>query len=158
MLIKAITLARECNTLDILPCAFYLLCQLETEAFLDLLTLLPPQEMRNCFLGRERLGAIQETATCSFALNPKPSPNCTDRDGCGHTGLVFLSTTISKRRHAGFCALEKVDVGKTLKDHFCRTCINDKKSAHKLGREKVWNELPGLLGLGTWEELREAQN
>ena len=151
---KAIILARECNALDILPCAFYLLCQAETEAFLDILTLLPQQEIRTCLLGRERLRVVLETATLSFALNPNPSPTCTDRAGCRPNGLEFLSAAISQRIHAGFYALEKNNVDKMLNDHLCYICTEDRIFAHIRGREKVWNELPGYFGLGTWEALR----
>ena len=60
-------------------------------------------------------------------------------------------------RHMNQCALANVahwfnnDVS-----FLCPSCTSSYKDAYKSARKKVWNELPGYFGLGTWEEIRES--
>ena len=75
--------------------------------------------MRNCLLGRDRLGVMLETASLCFAFNPNPSPK---RVGCGQTGLELLGSAISNT--LDFCPSKDKNVGKRFKNHICR---------HKLG-------------------------
>jgi len=101
---------------------------------------------------RDTLATMRGTVALSFIL--KRSPHCPTPVVCEGQNRLLLGCEL-KRLYRGSHALENLS---SLLGRFCRPCADDKLSAHKLAREKVWNELPSYFGLGTWEELWDSQS
>jgi hypothetical protein len=155
-IVRSILLARVCNAPELLPCIFYFMCQLPTNFILQCHPIFPRMEMDICLVGREKLQEMREAVALSFLLDPKSSQHCSNPTLCEQQCLLILSDLISNRLHAGTHALETISLT-VMEKMFCGPCAEDKLSAHRAAREKLWNDLPSYFGLGTWEELRSAQ-
>jgi hypothetical protein len=85
-----------------------------------------------------------------------PSQHCLNRASCQQMGLLILDAAISTNRLPYLDVLSKATWDAAFSSH-CIRCIEDKTATYTRTRETVWNELPGYFGLGTWDELRNAQ-
>jgi hypothetical protein len=155
--VESIILARECNALELLPCALYFACQLHTKAMIKSFASLPRYELENCILARDRLLVALETQTFSFIFNPKLSENCQSQTECERASSRRLRKVISARSHTSPTSFIKCTAWDSVNHFFCSSCDADFRLSHEVAREKAWNELPGYFGLGTWDELQAAQ-
>jgi hypothetical protein len=156
-IVESIILARECNALELLPCALYFACQFRTSNMINSFASLPRYEQENCILARDRLLVALETQTFSFIFNLKLSENCQSQTECERASSRCLRKLISTRSHTSPAGFTKCTAWESVNHSFCGSCASDFRLSHEVAREKVWNELPGYFGLGTWEELRAAQ-
>ncbi|KAJ3504588.1 hypothetical protein NLJ89_g7864 [Agrocybe chaxingu] len=107
-----------------------------------------------CLAGKENLWEMQRTVTHTFLLNFQPSPQCST--GC-------------KMRMPTSFTLEDFEVLRTsphlLEEYqdwtglrLCAKCQAFAQAQHREGREKVWQKLPGLFHLGTWDDIFKDQS
>ena len=157
-LMGSISLARSCNALELLPSAYYFICEFSISDTLKSFAPLVRHDLEICMLARDRLQSAQETQSYPWIFNPKPSEGCQSKKACELVGFQHLKRLISMRHHTKCHPLQKFLSRDRIKEVYCSSCAADIRSSTELGREKVWNELPGYFGLGTWEELRIAQD
>jgi hypothetical protein len=152
-LFKAIQLAREMNVLEILPCAFYFCTQLSTSVILT-----APSDSTACLIGRDTLQKMQDEQTYSFVHHFTASDGC--RSGCTRQMDQLVApfyTAKNKWTTLNPFTLELADFS-MYHGSVCDNCFKAMKEGQTSARRKVWATLPGIFGLGTWEELRAAQN
>ncbi|KAJ6593451.1 hypothetical protein B0H19DRAFT_1090359 [Mycena capillaripes] len=136
-----ITLARECNLLSILPCAYFRATMSQTALFDGIprgdgtIATLLPIDQRRCVLGRERLVKAQFQTTNSFGWWLQPGSQeteCTDIEAC----------TTARNRLIGRSRV------------LCEACRRRCKQANIAGCIKMWEELPGFFDLPPWVDLQ----
>ena len=151
---SALLLFRECDLPAFLPSLFYFLTRGSLVETLSRLSDLPKSEILGCILlGREKLLDAQ----FAYPPNFNPSSGCVRSERCRESGLRRREALINARRLTNQCALANVAYWfNNDAPFFCSSCTNSYKDAYESARKKVWNELPGYFGLGTWEEIRES--
>jgi hypothetical protein len=153
-------LAREMQVLDILPCTFYFLSTLSVEEIFKQ-PCLSFEEMKICLIGRARLIQKQSAHSVSSAFDFEASPRCLLEGACQrqqpsplvwklHTTGAFhtvmaLTLPVSKEK------LERIF-------QICSECAIDSETRILNGRRHIWNELPAIFNLGSWEEMLKARN
>lgn len=155
-IILAINTAHANGALEILPCAFYLLCLRPLKEIFDASKsiYLSREYLEVCMRGRDALRAAVEFDTLAFVFQNQIPYDCTQHSTCP----IILSQILRKHKelriHHGMDALQKT--------HFsghglCTACVARSKSVNTAGRQKSWNSLPEWLGLGSWTELLGVQ-
>ncbi|KAG6879269.1 hypothetical protein C0992_003944 [Termitomyces sp. T32_za158] len=150
--VSAIPLARETNVPEILPWAFYISTNIETDALLAD-PVLSWRDKALCLAGRSQLWERQKEDTHKFLFDFVKAPDC--RHGCS---LRLQQMTwrhmeeLRKRPHP----LHEYDNWDSL--GVCTSCLQRVQDQHARGREKVWNDLPKIFHLGTWNEIHQEQN
>jgi hypothetical protein len=148
-------LARETNIPRVLPWAFYLCTQMSPDELLKN-TVLSWKDKALCLAGKESLWEMRKNITHSFILRFTPAPNCTA--GCRspmpnsfpealEALRVVAKDTPRFRGAYGLGILEVV--------YRCQTFL---QAQHRNGRERVWQSLPGLFQLGTWDDIFKEQS
>ena len=157
ILSSALLLFRECDLPAFLPSLFYLLTRGSLTETLSRLSDLPKSENFGCILlGREKLVDAQLSDASTY-LNFKASSGCSRPGDCRESWLRRREALMNTGRHMNQCALANVAHWFNNDASFlCPSCTSSYKDAYKSSRKKVWNELPGYFGLGTWEEIRES--
>ncbi|CAA7265774.1 unnamed protein product [Cyclocybe aegerita] len=152
-IVRVIPLARETNVPRVLPWAFYLCAQISVEELLENQTL-SWRDKALCLAGKENLWEMQRTVTHTFLLNFQPSPHCST--GC----KMRMPTTFSLEDFEGLRTsphlLEEYQDWTGLR--LCAKCQAFAQAQHREGREKVWQKLPGLFHLGTWDDIFKDQS
>lgn len=160
--IRIINLARETNVPELLPFAFYQCARLDWKLLLNgtYSDVLSWRDKAICFAGRERLIDAQKTYTHSFLVDFKPSSACLRPGGCGFPsrGRNF-NWDLLRNFFRVPQALEPLNLN--LWDppiySFCRRCEDNLQEEHRKGWECIWEMLPGIFELGSWEEIRKTQ-
>ncbi|CAA7267441.1 unnamed protein product [Cyclocybe aegerita] len=152
-IIRVIPLAREMNIPHVLPWAFYLCAQISVEELLEN-QMLSWQDKALCLAGKENLWEMQCTVTHTFLLNFWPSPHCST--GCKmRMPTTFTLKDFESLRTSPHLLGEYQDwTGLRL----CAKCQAFAQAQHQEGREKVWQKLPGLFHLGTWDDIFKDQS
>jgi len=161
-LTEALALAQEIRVLDILPCLFYILSTFSVEDILrKASTRVSFEDLTVCLIGRERLLEMQRSQTMSIAFNFEASPRCLLEDACQRRQP---SPDLWKLHRIGafssVVALSRLTLKADLKKFFqvCSECVTDAEIRHVNGRKHVWDQLPVVFNLGSWEELLKARN
>jgi hypothetical protein len=152
--VRIIPLARETNVPVVLPWAFYLCGHISVDGIMTN-SVLSWRDKALCLAGKDRLWEAQKTLTHEFLMHFKPSPGC--NSGCtAHASGITWRDTEALRLNPH--PLEEYrDWGK-FPFQLCSKCLTSMKLQHKEGREKVWEMLPVIFELGTWDEIAEEQN
>jgi hypothetical protein len=152
-IVRAIPLARENVVPEILPWAYYISTHISTE---NLLTnhCLSWRDKALCLAGKERLWEAQKTLTHSFLFTFDRSPGCISL--CNQTYQLDRQTwkgleSLRKSPHP----LEPYTDWPNI--NTCKKCKEQMEKMHRIGREKLWELLPGIFDLGNWKDLREDQ-
>ena len=153
--VRIIPLAREANVPIVLPWAFYLCGHIPVDGIMTN-TVMSWRDKALCLAGKERLWEAQKTLTHEFLMHFKPSVGCTS--GCqAHfsSGITWKDTeALRQNPHP----LEEYKDWGTFPFQLCSRCLTAMKARHKEGREKVWEMLPVIFELGTWDEINKEQN
>jgi len=152
---RAITLARQNNVLEILPYAFYCVARLPHKRILKERPMdISWKDKASTLVGRERLQWAQTSLSHVFLLNFQRAPLC-------QSSLCALARGPHAEWHILDCMkspnpLQAYDNWNNL--NVCSDCVAYCKLRHMKGRQEVWDRLPDLFELPTWEELRNTQN
>nr|GAT49874.1 predicted protein [Mycena chlorophos] len=160
LLFDTITLAWENNLMAVLPCAYYraLVGASQAKIFDGLprsdgtVAMLASFHQRACSLGRTALFSAQWDLKHTFGwTDPDLGPplGCRDPVGCKQRKLNFQRRHLIRGSLAPFCTLAFVE---TM--GLCEICVADVRAQMVVGRQKMWDELPGYFGLPPWEELK----
>ncbi|KAF9522445.1 hypothetical protein CPB83DRAFT_899627 [Crepidotus variabilis] len=152
---RAIKLAQENNVLEALPYAYYCVSRFPHKRLLkERPGDISWKDKAICLVGRERLGWAQMSMSYSFLLVFQRSPTCQSLL-CAH----------ARSPHAEWHALENARSPHPLREfegwdrlNICPDCVAYCKQRHLAGRQEVWNHLPTLFELQSWEELKKIQN
>ena len=152
---RAINLARQNNVLEVLPYAFYCIARLQHKRIMkDRPMDISWKDKALCLVGRERLQWAQTSLSHVFLLNFQRAPLC-------QSSLCAFARGPHSEWHVLDCMkspnpLHTYDNWDNL--NVCSDCVAYCKMRHLKGREEVWDRLPDLFELPTWDELRKAQN
>ncbi|KAF8815594.1 hypothetical protein BYT27DRAFT_7128770 [Phlegmacium glaucopus] len=154
-LMCAIALARQNNVLEILPYAFYCIARLSHKRILkERPTDISWKDKALTLVGRERLHWAQTSLSHVFLLNFQRAPLC-------QSPLC----AVARGPHAEWHVLDCMKSPNPLRAYdtwdylnVCSDCVTYCKIRHLKGRQEVWDRLPDLFELPTWEELRKTQN
>ncbi|KAF7984327.1 hypothetical protein HWV62_15323 [Athelia sp. TMB] len=163
---QIIGLARETGTLDLLPMAFYALCenhsptglmdQLATAAETGLLS---PTDHLTVAVGSNRLAAylVEDTYHWASASSVGAS-NCTGDQCTTKAKRAFFQNTFTYNDGSYTALLPWEDIvwvpaeGGDY-DGMCDGCMEAAKLMHEQGRLRVWQKLPTAFGLPEWHDL-----
>jgi len=152
---RAITLAQQNNVLEILPYAFYCIARLPHKRILKERPMdISWKDKTLALVGRERLQWAQTSLSHVFLLNFQRAPVC-------QSSLCAFSRGPHTEWHVLDCMkspnpLQPWDNWDNL--NVCLDCVAYCKIRHLKGREEVWDRLPDLFELPTWDGLRNIQN
>lgn len=154
---KVFDLVHELNVPEILPCAFYFWTQLDVSTILATLS---KGDSAACLVGRDRLQKMQHEQTYGFVLHFPSYDQC---QCCGDCKQQMDSMVTHFHRTKGQWTdlnpytIQLADFSVYRDGSICAVCLKGMEKDHQNARKKVWDNLPGIFGLGTWEELRTAQ-
>ncbi|KAH7928727.1 hypothetical protein BV22DRAFT_1004316 [Leucogyrophana mollusca] len=164
--IRAVNLARETDCWEILPCAFYYCSRLPIPNIVRGTSgaRLSRNDVDVCIIGRDLLLKKQRKVSHPFLYAPppglpKPSPNgrpggCSAPATCvegGNPGAVlkYLNGLDMLTPMALEIFTDWQKIGR------CGACGDKQAAVHWIAVEKVWEELPQIFGLGTWESIEK---
>ncbi|KAF8963105.1 hypothetical protein BDZ97DRAFT_1821782 [Flammula alnicola] len=152
-IVRIIPLARETTVPKVLPWAFYLCAHISVDEILAN-SVLSWRDKALCLAGKERLWEMQKKQTHSFLLDFKQSPQCAT--GCQSRVPRGLKLENIENLRVSPHPLEEYTDWKSLM--LCNKCQAMAEAQHRDGREKVWQMLPSLFHLGTWDDICKDQN
>ncbi|KAF8640333.1 hypothetical protein AX17_000005 [Amanita inopinata Kibby_2008] len=153
-IVRAIPLARENHVPEILPWAYYISTHIPTDELLKD-GCMGWKDKALCLAGKERLWEVQKSLTHAFLFTFDRSPGC--------ISLCNQAFQLADRQTwKGFEVLRKSPhplepYTDWAAINTCKKCKEQMEKQHKLGREKVWELLPGIFELKIWKDLREDQ-
>jgi hypothetical protein len=153
-IVRIIPLARETTVPKVLPWAFYLCAHISVDEILTN-TVLSWRDKALCLAGKERLWSMQKTQTHGFLLDFKQSPQCQSSCQTRVSRSSLRLENIETLRISPH-PLEEYTDWKSLM--LCPKCQSMAEMQHRDGRERVWQMLPGLFHLGTWDDICKDQN
>lgn len=154
--IKVVNLARQTQTLSLLPAAFYVCCNDEhfVRAVIRNYTAdeggpasqLSPDDRNICISGRTEM--IEKQTACNFPCLERMtvSDQRCDQPECDY-GKMFIAVRMSASR---LVALGRIG---GLATRLCGHCKAEVETEHQEGCLKMWDELPSFFNLPKWEEL-----
>ncbi|KAJ7735555.1 hypothetical protein DFH07DRAFT_893470 [Mycena maculata] len=110
---------------------------------------------RACVIAHPELCIAQNHHIYRF-LRVLPTKGCTSDGVCSVRSRSLLETFTKLER---LDPLGFLDAGwsKALQDRFCPACNARSETEYKSARQAVWNQLPSIFSLPTWEELKSAR-
>lgn len=89
---------------------------------------------------------------------PLPTPSlCRTPEGCSRARMMLSLRLFNSREHGVRCNILH-PWNATWGKGMCNNCVEVCKGLHDLGREEVWEQLPGIFELPEWGELiRESK-
>lgn len=133
---------RETSLLHLLPAALYRIARASVRDILD--SALSPANLRAVLLGRAQL-AVR-------ARNVFPTV-FTGRSGCAMHGAMPELAVVLLAEDGWIDPLRERDIPR-LAGTACRRCIRRMDVAYDEGRLAVWEALPEIFELPSWEKLR----
>jgi hypothetical protein len=157
ILFAVINLARENDTLSVLPVAFYMICSSLTAK--ELVEAMEGSEgsayelsvfdQRAVIKGWNSLVERQATETFKWLVQEDIFATICTAYECPRNRRPHLHEYWFPR--VNYSALVTWQLGWEKK--YCKACLWKSKELHNAGRRKVWEELPLFFGLPGWEEL-----
>ncbi|TFK98021.1 hypothetical protein BDV98DRAFT_585142 [Pterulicium gracile] len=147
--LSIIPVARQCNALWLLPSAFYLACALDKGKWHEFEELqdaaLDITEERLILRRRARLMYINNLLVCQ----PLRKLCENEHEYCEQAKLILLSTWTD--------APPLRDVEDLSDTNLCSLCLPRVDLGVEIGRSSVWDLLPAMFNLPSWEELKKQQ-
>ena len=155
-------LAREVDIPIILPAALYGCATSAFEILLDGVTLrddshieLNWRDKRTCIVARSRLSDVLLGRIFKFLLDHRP-PGCSTAANCTAGRMKHLRKLQAKSlTMAGPRPLSKRFL-KGFEDDVCDCCYAASQASFVAARRALWDDLPSIFGLPSWQELRAA--
>ncbi|RDB24320.1 hypothetical protein Hypma_008443, partial [Hypsizygus marmoreus] len=152
-IVRAIPLARETNIPELLPWAFYISTNIATDAILDD-PILSWQDKALCLAGKNHLWEMQKSLTHRFLFEFTKALTC--QQACQSRLPQTMNWRRAEELRANPHPLHLFDDWDTLK--VCSKCLELVQAQHQKGREQVWNRLPAIFHLGSWDDIHKDQN
>ena len=152
--VRIIPLARETNVPIVLPWAFYLCGHIPVDGIMTN-SVLSWRDKALCLAGKDRLWEAQKTLTHEFLMHLKPAIGC--NSGCQARFSCGITWRDTEALRLNPHPLEEYKDW-SFPFQICSKCLSAMKLQHKEGREKVWEKLPAIFELGTWDEIAREQN
>ncbi|KAF5365214.1 hypothetical protein D9758_005446 [Tetrapyrgos nigripes] len=154
-------LARETNTLTLLPTALYLCADSqEIDYILDGLNSfdgahieLEWPDKRACLRARESLALDLRSRVFAFLTGQLPLPGCRNTTVCNNMRLRWLQSVESSLGSGIFSV--QFPWGQ-FRSGVCEYCYAASQAHYKSERTKLWDELPGKFGLPSWDNLKRT--
>lgn len=155
--IDVFNLARETGILCLIPAAFLSIVQENPNALKIIIegaersdgsiTSLSLEDQRICILAVETLQTRQKALLLKWVEST-----------CGSSDPVKCASHRAQIFYQLFCVDSIIQMLDDWygEDEGCQFWIDDSKSVHQSGRLDIWNELPSMLGLPDWDELRKT--
>jgi hypothetical protein len=157
--LAVLCLAREVDIPILLPAAMYGCVTSALEILLDGATLhdgshveLDWRDKRSCIVARSRLSDALLGRIFNFLLWPSPS-------GCS----TAANCTIGRMKHLCRFQTRSLTMGgprplskrflKGFQDDVCGFCYSTAQTSFVGARRALWDDLPGIFGLPSWQEL-----
>jgi hypothetical protein len=154
---KVFKLVYELNVPELLPCAFYFCTQLSLP---NILAGLSKEDSAACLVGRDSLQKMQYEKTYAFVHHFPGYLGCQSPGSCPREmGRSIPDFYRAKNQWTNLnpYTLQVADFSIYRDGSICPACLKAMEEDHQKSRKKAWEDLPGIFGLGTWEELRAAQ-
>ncbi|KAL6298850.1 hypothetical protein BKA93DRAFT_33789 [Sparassis latifolia] len=162
--VTAVNVIRLINIPSMLPTALYLCCFLSPIELLrgcacpDGSTVrLSSEDVEKCLTATPSLCCGNDRMYLS--LVSRASPRCTSFSVCIAGLRRWLTSNIENDVDAYPSVLESLDRAidvVAFNDTICEDCVKFVKSRDLERRQKWWNRLPTLFGLGTWSDLNDS--
>jgi hypothetical protein len=162
MVRMALSLARECNVLVIVPCCLWFLTPIDG---LALNTWFDDKS----FISEDGRVYVIDVSTkhqcvkAGWALEAERLAILTQHMGRGHTSKCEKSCLRNQSRHLAalldpaeltmFTSPETIRLQWTIQWQLCSDSASEVAKSWSTGMEKVWAKLPGYYGLASWDEL-----
>ncbi|KAK7025086.1 BTB domain-containing protein [Favolaschia claudopus] len=159
-----IALATEHDLFKVLPCAYVeMACFYITAALFDEIQnrngsrtrTLSGEYLRKCVLFQQALSIKQYQPSYSHGWLRKWEfeADCAAPKTCRAVRESVLGVCMDNAFVISFTKMEKIPILKQC----CSKCVSHLCDSIDSGRKKMWDELPGLLGLPPWDELENSQ-
>jgi hypothetical protein len=153
-----INLARETNIPELLPFAFYLCARLPTNVVLNgtptAASVLSWNDKAICLAGRIELSEAQR------ALSEKTVDRWISTTSCCKRGVFCYGAISAEWRRlidlVGIVVLEIFPPATVTQA--CAHSVEHARSQLQEGRKQVWDMLPKVFQLGSWEDVRNSKN
>jgi hypothetical protein len=110
-----------------------------------------------CIVGRQKLLEMQMEYSISFAVKFIASPRCLRGKACEQQQPTPAIWLLHQKGHfRKVVALHRLGDSSILKA--CVECFADAQVRNEEGRKYIWNALPSVFDLGSWEELLKARD
>ena len=155
-----VNLARETRVLELLPFMFYLCARLHTNVVLNgtSVAVLSWKDKAICLAGRGKLLRAQRTLSYAPFIDIKPSASCKNHPTlCASMIPRTIQTELERLAFIDIFSLECCK-RTIMASHVCAPCVKHAMLQHQEGRKQVWDMLPGIFQLGSWENIRDTQN
>ncbi|KII91856.1 hypothetical protein PLICRDRAFT_136372 [Plicaturopsis crispa FD-325 SS-3] len=165
----AMNLARETQTLQIIPAAMYTFASYRslrdimrcadrdsrTIGDSTLAASLSPENSRACLVGREDLMDAQLEHTFSWLAKPPTAGRCGYPVRCMDERRRILAEMMVSP--IILTALNEWDEEPSKEGlNLCHSCRAEAQIAHNSGRQAIWDALPSYFGLPRWDALLKA--
>lgn len=160
-IIELIVLFRETNALECLPSTMYICSRF---SMYELLhghehehVNLSSEDNVACIMGREELIQAQEDFSYSFVFKFNPPADCQTSSLCAKGAKRNMHNFHHKRHNlTNMFALQRCTDWSWMQG-ICPVCMEQAQLLHKSGRRAVWELLPKIFDLGSWEEIEKAK-
>ncbi|KAJ7610520.1 hypothetical protein FB45DRAFT_868439 [Roridomyces roridus] len=117
---------------------------------------LPLSLQRVCLTARNSLIFAQVHDTFSF-MRVLDNAGCTKPDQCRSRRMRLLSIVTRKEALAPLGYFLSSWWEETSLEMLCNTCCREGRTQYEEGRQRIWDRLPEMFGLPSWEDLRAAR-
>ena len=150
---NVIPIAREFDLDWLLPSILYCICSHPIERTLDPSLIQDEGVRQMCINGRQKLLLMQ--AKEALHMSTHPAIMSCPSGKCASTMRYFADV---------LCGLETVgllnyfdDITSDHPDNFCRSCRAAFRETCAAAGQKMWNQLPTVFGLPSWENLEKKR-
>ncbi|KAF9460211.1 hypothetical protein BDZ94DRAFT_1300085 [Collybia nuda] len=168
-IMRAMHLAQQTNVPLILPYASYLLARTSPRRLLSHTpSSISWHQKTITLVGREQLRLAEMSITHAFLLAFRPAAGCVAPAFCGNARGPHAEWHLieSGGGGGGTGGAGKAGRGpnplrgyeRWERMNVCQECVREGRREHERGREEVWERLPEFFEMGSWAELRAAQD
>ncbi|KAJ6545744.1 hypothetical protein B0H19DRAFT_955336 [Mycena capillaripes] len=151
--ILALNLAVKMNIRPVLPVIMYqVCCCLGLDFIMDgkgRLRINSPEYRKKCILGYSKL-QLADRRMLGYLAREEDDGECDSTPDCDAERLRWISLDLDSD---DVDPLAQEDGNSWESFGVCATCLEAAKETYQAAREKLWDDLPSLFELGTWEEL-----
>ncbi|KAJ7610472.1 hypothetical protein FB45DRAFT_875825 [Roridomyces roridus] len=113
--------------------------------------------LRTCLSARTLLLFAQGKDTFRFLREP-PSSECSSPEQCRIRPARILSFSLARKRISPLAYFPPPLWTELLNQHFCPSCLTEARREYEDSRRRVWDQLPEIFGLPSWDELKAARD